>query len=273
MGTTAHKVRQEEVSSMLAVAHYNAHIEQVSLGHDEAALESLRQALQVVRWRLPSTGSLEMKVQHALSALEHRLHHASPAANTSAASKDSAAWEPPPIELRLTMRKVPSSISLSKAPACEQAKDPQLGREGPRSKRTHFAQRRLHCNPMPTFQALPRLQEVSGHIGGPAAQQQAHGVQPLSRLDQDRGQESAQVVDMSPENRAAITMQKAWRGHAVRRGVTESASNMEGDAATCVQQPRLQTAKANDQESDASSSSDGYFRRERDIRARASGRR
>jgi len=181
--------------------------------------------------------------------------------------------EPPPIELRLTMRKVPSSISLSKAPACEQAKDPQLGREGPRSKRTHFAQRRLHCNPMPTFQALPRLQEVSGHIGGPAAQQQAHGVQPLSRLDQDRGQESAQVVDMSPENRAAITMQKAWRGHAVRRGVTESASNMEGDAATCVQQPRLQTAKANDQESDASSSSDGYFRRERDIRARASGRR
>lgn len=229
--TPAHKVRQEEVASMLAVAHYNAHIEQVCLGRDEAALESLRQALQVVRWRLPSTGSLEMKVQHALSALEHRLHHASPVAHTSAANKDSATWEPPPIELRLTMRKVPSSISLSKIPACEQAKDPLLGNVGPRSKKMHFAHRRLGCNPITTFQALPRLQEVSGHIGGPAAQQQAHGVQPLSRPDQDKGQACAQVEvqDMSPENRAATTMQKAWRGHAVRRGVAEPALNVKGD--------------------------------------------
>jgi len=272
--TPAHRVRQEEVASMLAVAHYNSHIAQVCLGRDEAAAESLRQALQVVRWRLPSTGSLPMKVQHALSVLEHRLHHTSRSAQTSAASKDGAIWEPPPIELRLTMRKVPSSLCLnSKTPACEQAKDPLLGKVGPKSKTAQVARRRLSCNPMPTFQALPRLQEVSGHIGGPAAQQQAHGVQPLSRPDQDQSQASAQVQELSPEQRAATTMQRVWRGHAVRRRVAQSAlSVLEGDV-ICIQEPRLQTAKPNHQGSDASSSSDGYFRRERDDRARAAGRR
>mmetsp|Transcript_125447 Transcript_125447/g.244322 ORF Transcript_125447/g.244322 Transcript_125447/m.244322 type:complete len:461 (+) Transcript_125447:102-1484(+) len=187
--TPTHKLRQEEVASMLAVAHYNAHIEQLCLGCDEAAAKSLAQALQVARWRLPSTGSLAMKAQHALSALEHRLQHASSSARTSAAGKDGATWEPPPIELRLTMRKVPSALCLkNKTAVCEQSKDPLPGKVPPGSKKTPIAARGLYGNPMPMFQTLPRLQEVSGPIGGPAAQQQAHGVQPLSRQDQDKGQ-------------------------------------------------------------------------------------
>merc|ERR1719499_942011 len=185
------------------------------------------------------------------------------------------------------MLKVPSSLCLnSKTPAREQARDPLLGKVGLKSKTKQVARRRLYCNPMPNFQALPRLQEVSGHIGGPAAQQQAHGVQPLSRPDQDKSQASAQVEELSPEQRSAITVQRMWRGHAVRRrnaasclsvlesdvtGVEapklpSSKPKADRDPVMSVEAPKLPSATWKDTDSDTSSSSDGYFRRERDAR-------